>query len=75
MAPCMPFLYVKDNRKVIDFCLFHKQKIKNTPTKFALHAKTDGTLLLYYVCHSGNYWLFRNRRKPFCVVIVNKKEV
>lgn len=28
MAPYMPFLYVKDNRKVIDFCLFHKQKNK-----------------------------------------------
>lgn len=44
MAPCMPFLYVKDNRKVIDFCLFYKQKIKNTPAKFALHAKTDGNV-------------------------------
>lgn len=44
MAPYMSFLYVKDNRKVIDFCLFHKQKIKNTPTKFALQAKTDGNV-------------------------------
>lgn len=47
MAPYMPFLYVKDNRKVIDFCLFHKQKIKNTPTK--LHCKPKQMERYYFI--------------------------